>query len=226
MNHALYLKILFAVVFMFSAACITQAQVRQEIDIQEWPAGTVTLNTGEVLEGSVTYYREQDIISVLDETGKLHSLSPVNVEQFEVQNEYGSRNHIFKSIFWDQGKEFSDFKKPTFFEQLTDGNTTLLMRESYHKRNIDPNLVESSNGMVHDPMGYPIDVLFADQIKPLYYVLKPDGDVMQLQSVRKDFLKYCGKRAGNIKSFVRKQKLRFDQPMDFTAIVNYYNTLL
>ena len=226
MNHALYLRILFAVLISFSAISVTYAQVRQEIDVQEWPAGTVTLSTGEVLEGAITYYRGQEIISLLDNDGKLYSLSPVNVEKFEVENEYGSRRHVFKTIYWDQGKDFTDFKKPTFFEQLSDGNTTLLMRESYYKRNIETYTGDYKEGQIHDPMGYPIDAIFADQIKPLYYVLKPDGEVVQLQNVRKDFLRYCGKRAGTIKSFVRKQKLRFDQPMDFTAIVNYYNTLL
>lgn len=226
MNRILYLPLFIVSVFSFFLPDTAHAQVRQEVDVQEWPSGKVTLTTGEVLNGAITYYRGQDVIMVLLENGRMRSLAPVNVEQFEVQNEYGSRSHLFKTIYWDLGKDYSDFRKPTFFEQLVEGNTTLLMREMYYKRTIDTYLTEYKEGAVYDPMGYPIEAVFADQIKPQYFVLMPNGKVVGLDNARKDFLNYCGKKAGQVKSFVRKQKLSFDQPLDFIAIVNYYNTLL
>ncbi|MBB6611146.1 hypothetical protein H7F15_08870 [Pontibacter sp. Tf4] len=226
MNRNTYFRSLFLTISALGMACTLQAQVRQDIDVQEWPAGTVTLTTGEVLEGVITYYRAQDIVTVLPENGRLHSLSPVNVEQFEVKNDFDTRRHLFKTIYWNQGKDYTDFKKPTFFELLTDGNVTLLMRESYYKRTIDTYLTEYKEGTVYDPMGYPIDAVFADQIKPQFFVMQPDGKIILLQHARRDFLNYCGKKASQVKSFARKQKLSFDAPMDFKAIVTYYNTLL
>ncbi|MEJ8757340.1 hypothetical protein WG947_10055 [Pontibacter sp. H259] len=201
------------------------AQTRTDIDVQQWKKGTVTLTTGEVLEGIVTYYRAQDIITVLHPDSTLSSLSPVNVTQFEVLNDESDRRHLFKSIYWDQGKEYTDFKKPTFFEQVLEGKTTLLMRESYYKRNLDSFSADAMEGNIYDPMGYPISGHFADQIKPKFYVLQPDGKVVMLQQVRRDFLHFCGKKASLVKSFARKQKLSFELPNEFVAIVNYYNTL-
>ena len=137
MKRTLFTRFLVLIVSCLLGSYPLTAQVRQEVDVQEWPNGTVTLTTGDVVEGVITYYRVQEIVTVLSENGDLYSLSPVNVDKFEVNNEYGSRRHVFKTIYWDQGKDYTDFKKPTFFEQLTEGNTTLLMRESYYKRTID-----------------------------------------------------------------------------------------
>ena len=226
MKRTLFTRFLVLIVSCLLGSYPLTAQVRQEVDVQEWPNGTVTLTTGDVVEGVITYYRVQEIVTVLSENGDLYSLSPVNVDKFEVNNEYGSRRHVFKTIYWDQGKDYTDFKKPTFFEQLTEGDITLLMRESYYKRTIDTYTVEYKEGTVYDPMGYPIDAIFADQIKPKFYVMQSNGKVTGLQHARRDFLNYCGKKAGMVKSFARKQKLNFEMPMDFMAIVNYYNTLL
>lgn len=206
--------------------CFTcSAQTRGDIDVQYWPKGTVKLTTGEVLEGFVTFYRSQDIITVMLPDSTLSSLTPVNVEQFEVTDGLGTRNHIFRTIYWDQGKDYSDFKIPTFFEQVLHGKVTLLMKETYNSRGLDPFLAEVSEGSAYDPLGYPTNGQFADQIKPHFYVLQPDGKVVQLQKIRKDFLQYCGKKATLIKSFARKQKLSFELPHEFVTIVNYYNTL-
>ncbi|MBC5775152.1 hypothetical protein H8S95_13825 [Pontibacter sp. KCTC 32443] len=201
------------------------AQHRQDIDIQEWAKGIVTLTTGDVLEGKITYYRTQDIISVSNEDGTLSTLSPVNVAQFEVSDELSNRSHIFKSIFWDQGKDYTDFKKPTFFEQLNQGKATLLMRESYNKKTVDPYLASSMDGNTYDPLGYPLSGEYYDQIKPKFYILQPDGEIVKLTNIRKDFLSYCGKHASVVKAYARKQKLSFDLPQEFMAIVNYYNNL-
>jgi hypothetical protein len=201
------------------------AQNRQEIDIQEWPKGIVTLTSGEVLKGTITFYRTQDLISVLNDDGTLSTLSPVNVAQFEVSDGVRNRYHVFKSIFWNQGRDYTDFKKPAFFEQLNQGKATLLMREGYTKKSVDPYLASAMAGNAYDPLGYPINGQFYDQIRPKFYVLQPDGEIIMLTHIRKDFLSYCGNKASVIKAFARKQKLSFEQPIDFIAIVNYYNTL-
>jgi len=214
-----------ALSLMLLCSITVVAQTRTDIDVQQWPKGTVTLTSGETLKGMVTYYRTQDIITVLHEDSTLSSLSPVNVDRFEVSNENSNRVHVFRSIYWDQGKDYTDFKKPTFFEQVLEGNATLLMRESYYKRNIDSYTAETLEGTIFDPMGYPIQGQFANQIKPRFYVLQPDGDVVVLQQVRRDFLNFCGKKANLVKSFARKQKLSFELAHEFVAIVNYYNTL-
>ncbi|MBJ6118656.1 hypothetical protein JAO76_10660 [Pontibacter sp. BT310] len=220
----LFRLLLFSVICLLSSTAL-KAQTREAIDVQIWPRGEVTLTSGEVLKGVVTYYRSQDIITVSLADNTLSSLSPVNVAKFEVSNAYSNRRHLFKSIYWDQGDEHTDFKKPTFFEQIMEGNITLLMRESYNKRIVDSHLASMMENRTTDPLGYPIQGIYYDQIKPLFYVMNPAGEIKVIQQTRKDFLLYCGKKAPVIKSFVRKNRLNFDQPSDFIAIVNYYNTL-
>lgn len=225
MKRYLYFKPVVLIIISLLSGFASKAQIREEIDIQKWPKGLVTLTSGEVVEGTVTYYRSQDIITVLLPDSTLSSLSPVNVTQFLVSDEYNNRKHLFKSVYWDQGKENSDFKKPTFFEEILQGNVTLLMRESYSRRGLDPDMADVMDNYAYDPLGIPIGGQFADQIKPKFYVMEPEGKVVTLGKVRKDFLNYCGKKATTVKDFARKQKLSFELPQDFIAIVHYYNTL-
>lgn len=225
MKPIFYLKAVWLTILGLLISFVLIAQTRDEIDVQHWAKGIVTLTTGKVLEGVVTYYRTQDIITVRLDDSTLSTLSPVNVEQFEVTDVSNSRNHLFRSIFWDQGNEYTDFKKPTFFEQVLQGKITLLMRESYYKRANDPYMAETMSGRSYDPSGYPIDNQFADQIKPRFFVMTSDGEIIKLQRVRKDFLNYCGQKASAVKAYAKKQKLSFELPQDFITIVNYYNTL-
>jgi hypothetical protein len=225
MKCYLYFKPVVLIAISLLSNFAIKAQIREDIDIQQWPRGLITLTSGEVVEGSVTFYRSQDIITVLHADSTLSSLSPVNVTQFLVSDEYNNRKHLFKSVYWDQGMAHSDFKKPTFFEEILQGNVTLLMRESYSRRGLDPYMTEAMDQNAYDPLGIPIGGQFADQIKPMFYVLGPEGKIVTLQKVRKDFLNYCGKKATIVKDFARKQKLSFELPQDFIAIVHYYNSL-
>lgn len=204
-------------------AFTVQAQNRPSINVQEWPRAIVTLSDGQVLKGPLTFFRDQETISVQNGDGSLSTLSPVNVEYFEVSDESAIRSHLFRTIYWDQGRAASGFKKPSFFEQLTKGKTVLLMQESYLYKSTEAFML--GPGGYYDPMGYPLHAGFADQIKPKFYLLTQEGEVLQLTNVRKDFLRFCGEKAATIKAYAKKQQLNYELPHELAALVTYYNTL-
>ncbi|WP_299824141.1 hypothetical protein [uncultured Pontibacter sp.] len=200
---------------------VSLAQFRPAIDVQEWPTGKVVLVDGDTLYGALTYYRTQDIVNVHHEDGTMSSLSPVNVEYFIAQEMPSGRSYTFRTLRWDMGKAYSDFKKPTFFEELNRGLLTLIMRETYVRR--DGSNIAASN-YFYDPNNYSSNQ-FTDQVKELYYILLPDGEILSLRNLRKDLHSLFGKKSKDVKSYVKLNKLDYEKPHELIAIVNYFNTI-
>ncbi|MFD2514851.1 hypothetical protein ACFSRY_13325 [Pontibacter locisalis] len=202
----------------------TLAQFRPAVDVQEWPKGKVVLVTGDTLYGAITYHRTQDIVNVQHSDGSVSSLSPVNVDYFVAQEMPSGRSHMFRTLQWDMGKEYTDFKKPTFFEELNRGTLTLVMRETYVRRDANNSRGLASN-YLHDAAYYSANNQWMDQVKELYYILLPDGNIISLRNVRKDLHTLFGDRSKEVKKYVRKYNLDYSKPHELVAIVNYFNTL-
>ncbi|RDV13751.1 hypothetical protein DXT99_18510 [Pontibacter diazotrophicus] len=198
------------------------AQYRPEIDVQEWPTGKVVLTTGDTIYGPLTYHRTQEVINVHNEDGTISAFSPVNVQYFVAQEQPSNRPYIFRTLMWNLGRDYTDFKKPTFFEQLNQGPLTLVMREKYVRRDVQ---YASRQGYYADPGLYPMGNNYIDQVDELYYVLLPDGDIVTLRNVRKDLHRLFGKKSKQVKKFVKKKKLDYSKPHELIAIVNYFNSL-
>ena len=203
---------------------ITNAQYRPSIDVQEWPKGKVVLTSGDTLYGALTYYRTQEIVNVQHSDGSVSAVSPVNVEYFVAQEMPSGRSHIFRTLNWDMGREYSDFKKPTFFEELNQGALTLVMRETYVRRDANNSRGLSGN-YLYDPTFYNSTSQWMDQVKELYYILLPNGDIVSLRNVRKDLHTLFGEKSKEVKSYVKQNRLEYEKPHELIAIVNYFNTL-
>lgn len=85
-------------------------------NVQEWPAGSIVLVNGDSVQGAIKYHYKEDVINVLKNDGTVSSCSPVNVHHFIAKNNYTGSQQVFRTFYWDLGKEQSGFKKPTFFE--------------------------------------------------------------------------------------------------------------
>ncbi|WP_460924391.1 hypothetical protein [Pontibacter brevis] len=198
------------------------AQYRPEVDVQEWPSGKVVLTSGDTIYGPLTLYRTQEVINVHNEDGTISAFSPVNVQYFVAQEHPSNRAYIFRSLMWDLGRDYSDFKKPTFFEQLNQGTLSLFMRETYVRRDAQ---YAGTHGYYSDPTLYPMGNNYLDQVHELYYVLLPDGEVVTLRNVRRDLHKLFGKKSRQVKKFVKEKKLDYKKPHELIAIVNHFNSL-
>ena len=198
---------------------VLQAQVRQSIDVQEWPTGKVVLVNGDTLYGTLTYYRTPDIVNVSHEDGSMTSVSPVNVEYFVAQEMPSGKSYTFRTLFWDMGKPYSDFKKPTFFEVLNQGALTLIKREAYSQGNAN-----TANATVYEPVTGS-SPWASDHIRNLYYILLPNGEIVSLKNLRKDLQALFGNKYKDVKSYIKLNKLDYEKPHELVAIVNYFNTL-
>ncbi len=196
---------------------LIQAQQLNALDAQEWPKGKVVLVSGDTIYGALSYYRTQDIVNVHHQDGTLSSFSPVNVQYFIAQELPSGRSYTFRTLYWDMGRANSDFKKPTFFEELNRGMVMLLVRESFvYKNGTTPNLI---NG---NPYQYS-DV--NDQVIQQYFLLLPNNKIVTLRNLRKDLYSLFGNKSKDVKSYIKLNRLDFEKRHELVAIINYFNTI-
>lgn len=157
--------------------------------------------------------------------GTKSSFSPVNVQYFIGQEQPSGRSYTFRSLQWDLGRDFTDFKKPTFFEQLNQGTYTLIMREDYVRKDVASTSPLYAQNAMHGSNYYVPGSEWLDQIKGLFYILLPDGEIITLRNVRKDLHQLFGSKSKEVKKFARERNLGYEKQHQLIAIVNYYNSL-
>jgi hypothetical protein len=203
----------------------TYAQQRMEIDVQQWPTGKVVLTSGDTIYGPLAFYRSEDVVNVQNTDGTISAFSPVNVQYFVAQEQPSGRSYFFKTLMWDMGRDYTNFKKPTFFEQLNQGGLTLMMREAYINRHNNYSNSFYGQRYYYDPYFYPTGYQPTQVIKELYYVLLPNGEVVTLRHVRKDLHKLFGKKSRAVKKYVKDHRLDYERPHELVSIINYFNSL-
>lgn len=196
----------------------------QSDDVRVWQNGLVVLTSGDSASGSIAYHFREEVVEVTNEDQSISTFSPVNVAYFVVMNEYTGEQQLFRTLYWDQGKDYTDFKKPTFFEQLNEGKFTLIIREAYTQKNAGTMSDTGPYGREYESRST-VNGYFVNEVRPLYYILLPDGEIQTLRRVKKDLLRLCGNKSRMVKKYARKNKLSYEKPRELKAIINYYNTL-
>jgi hypothetical protein len=193
--------------------------------VQQWPTGKVVLTSGDTIYGPLAFYRSEDVVNVQNTDGTISAFSPVNVQYFVAQEQPSGRSYFFKTLMWDMGRDYTDFKKPTFFEQLNQGELTLMMRETYISRTNTNTNGFYGQRYYYDPYYYPMGYQPTQVIKELYYVLLPNGEVVTLRNVRKDLHRLFGDESRKVKKYVKEHHLDYERPHELVSIINYFNSL-
>ncbi len=217
----------FSVVVLILCVSFTlNAQQRDQWDVLWWPESKVVLANGDTVHGALTLYRSQDLIHVQKPDSSIVFFSPVHVKYFVAIEQPSGKKTLFRTLDWDLGRDYSDFKKPTFFEQLNSGKFSLMRREGPWIRNAQRvnSFYSPGNGNGLAQHGYQADGP-PGYAQELYYLLLPNGEVMTLRNVRRDLLNVFGKKSKKVRTYVRQHNLDYDRPHRLVAIVNYFNTL-
>lgn len=134
-----------------------------------------------------------------------------------------TRVRIFRTYRWNRDQDYSDFKSPGFFEQLSAGPTHLLRRQQLIERNVaDPYYRGAYRGMYGAPgtrYGTMTDV------KDMLYLGTLKGDIVPLRNPKKDLLNYFRAYSRQIEQYAKQHKLNFGVPRELAYIVNYANSL-
>ncbi|TGE28782.1 hypothetical protein [Hymenobacter metallicola] len=136
-----------------------------------------------------------------------------------------SQVRVFRTYRWNHDKDYSDFKSPAFFEQLSGGPSVLLRREVLVERTIN-------NGPMYGPGygygygGYGVPSMSRYRtMKDVFYLGLPNGNVLPLRNPKKDLLAIFRQQAKQIEQYAKGNKLDFMDPRELASIVNYANSL-
>ncbi|GAA3947627.1 hypothetical protein [Hymenobacter algoricola] len=128
---------------------------------------------------------------------------------------------VYRVYRWNHDNDYSDFKSPGFFEQLSRGPQVLLRREVQVERNV--NTMPGAYGYGYGN-GSRYGGTYSD-IQDKFYLGTPAGNVVPLRNPKKDLLAVFRPQAKQLEQYARENKLSFTEPRDLAYIVNYANYL-
>lgn len=211
-------------IFLLSFSFISSVVKAQRVDIQEWPKGRLILTSGDTISGPLTYHRTEDIVRVTSPDGSIQAFAPVNVASFTVSD--GRFSQTFKPYMWNRGNDYSDYKAPSFFEQLNEGKYSLVKRETIVRRNMNSGPMYAGYGRYYDPYGYGNMNRFVEQVQELFYLHTPDNNIIALRKPKRDLEDLFGKKNKEMKAFISANKLDYDNARDLVLIVSHYNKIM
>lgn len=214
--------------------------------VQHWARGSIILQSGDTVDGPITYYHDQETLEVRLPDGTSRTFPAVNVAYFIVSHEQpqklgytGSAFNsypyragypmpawrsgvtdtsgvkLFVTYLWNGSSDYSDFRAPAFFEQLTDGNVRLLRREQLVERMVT----------AADPYyrygGYPMGGGYYTEIRTTFFLASPQGTLTALRTPKRDFLAYFGGKAKQIQAYAKQNRLDFDDARELALILRY-----
>ena len=143
------------------------------------------------------------------------------VPRLRPETENLNRVRVFRTFRWNRGNDYSDFKSPAFFEQLSNGPRMLLRRESLVERTV-------SNGPYGYGGGYGGGRYLSTytQVKDDFYLATPAGAIIPLRNPKKDLLAVFQGQARQLEQYAKDNKLSFTVARELAFIVNYANSLV
>ncbi|PSR54843.1 hypothetical protein AHMF7605_15695 [Adhaeribacter arboris] len=216
-------KSIFGILILVSLSMIHAPAQAQRVDTQEWPKGRVVLTSGDTLSGPLAYHRTEDIVRVTLKDGSIQAFAPVNVASFTVSD--GRFSQTFKPYMWNRGNDYSDYKAPAFFEQLNEGNYSLVKRETIVRRNMNTGPMYAGYGRYYDPYGYGNYSRYVEQVQELFYLHTPDNNIIALRKPKRDLEDIFAKKNKEMKAFISANKLDYDNARDLVLIVSHFNKI-
>lgn len=195
-------------VLLLLACCLAGMARGQQFPFEYWHDGTVVLETGDTLTGSIKYDLQNDLVQ-FSKSGRLQSFSARKMTYFEIFDQTVRKYRHFYSIPYVTS---GAYKAPVIFELLTEGKMTLLCRESVEYRSY-------SNSFYSYGMSSRLVLVYN------YFLLKEDGSIEPFVGKRNDLLRLMGPHSDQVEKYIRANKLSMDDRNEFVQIVLYYNSL-
>lgn len=131
---------------------------------------------------------------------------------------------VFRTYRWNHDNDYSDFKSPAFFEQLSNGPHILLRREALVQRPVTYSGPYGYGGYGY-PYGMPRTAGYYTDVRDNFYLGTPSGNVIALRNPKKDLLNVFRRQARQIEQYVKENKLSYTDARELAFIVNYANSL-
>jgi hypothetical protein len=177
----------------------------------DWSVGNVILYNGKAIKGMpLKYNLREEVLLLLDKNQVPRLLRDDEIEKFEWFDSEKNKNMLFINCL---EYELNGVPMVGFLELLTAGKVDLLLYRSL-------TLQEGHYSVIHDA-GQLNDEY---KINELFY-LSSEKSMFEIKN-KKALYEYTGDQAGEVKSYLKKNRLRLKDPDDLTKLINYYNSIL
>ncbi|MDW7691807.1 hypothetical protein R9C00_16310 [Flammeovirgaceae bacterium SG7u.111] len=185
----------------------------QEFSKDMWHRGEIDLENGETLKGKIKYNLDENNI-VFQAGAVIRSLNPTKVEAWQIIDTNTKQVRYFYTLPYSHDR--SSYKKPTFFELLTEGDKlTLLTRED---------VVEKIENQ-YDPYFFGGRNVRMSVLVENYFFMNSRGQIISCPTDIDDLMKFMGDKESQIKKFIKTNKLKIERRENMIQIVDYYNSL-
>lgn len=134
-----------------------------------------------------------------------------------------SQVRIFRTYRWNHDQDYSDFKSPGFFEQLSAGPVILLRRQVMVERTV----ADPYGRNLYGP-GYPSPITrygYYTDLKDQLYLATARGEIVPLRNPKKDLLNFFQAHSRQLEQYAKEHRLHFTVSRELAYLVNYANSL-
>lgn len=182
----------------------------QTFPSEVWHEGKVVLIEGDTLVGQVKYNLETDLVQFTRDRRTIKTFTARKLLFFEI---FDSLSNTYRQFYALPYSIRNNYKAPVIFEVHLQGTElSMLSREKIE----------------HQVSNYPYSMSGTYSRMVLvytYYLLKPDGSISQVTSKKKDLIWIMNKKSGEMKKFIKANRIRPDRRADLIKAVAYYNSL-
>ena len=203
-NRYLFRSMLASALLVVCSSSFSQRYWPSEL----WHDGKIVLISGDTLKGLVKYDFQQNLVQYVVNNSKAEVYTSRKVLFFEIFDE---TVHRYRKFFVLPYNNASNYKSPVFFELLEEGDITLLSRDLLEYKTYNSGFYGGSYTRLTETYHY--------------YLLKPDGTIVDFKGNRNDLLSMMGEKSKMVEKYIRANRLDFDDKYDVARMVAYYNSL-
>ena len=197
--------LLFISLFMISWT--SHAQFPSEL----WHEGKIVLVNRDTIKGNIKYDLDRDIVQINNNQGA-EAYTAKKLLYFNFLDESSRQYRQFYALPFSITLEY---KTPVFFEVLFEGKMTLLGREFIMiKTTSYGNTGLGGNSYSRQVLAY------------RYYFLNDTGKITRFQGNKRQLFQILKNRETEVKQFIKRNRIKYDDKSDMIHLVDYYNTLI
>ncbi|MEQ8237643.1 MAG: hypothetical protein RIA69_00450 [Cyclobacteriaceae bacterium] len=196
-------KLIFGV--LFCSVFFAKGQFSNEV----YHDGFLVNTDSDTIRGLIKYDLEANIVQLV-RNNVVKTYSSHKVFYFEIFDKILDNYRQFYSIPY---KVNYNYEIPIIFEVLYEGRISLLAREAIVQETVSNSSAYWGGNFIQNRVSYS------------FYFLDKEGNIDFYNGKRNDLLKLLPKHTGELKSFIKENRLEHDEIRDLIRIIAYYNTL-
>jgi len=196
--------------------------VGQEFPQDIWYRGSVTFNDGTTKEGIINYDLDANAIRIeIDQ-----KVETYHANQFRSYSIYQEEENFYRNFYVLQHANSTNYRRPTVFELINEGEVSLLAREYIATRsdNTNSSFFRNSFGGFGNPYA-PVNTITTRYLAFNLFLVDNRGKVTALSTNKKAVISAFGAHQKELKKFIKENKLKMDRVMHMSRLVDYFNQL-